>query len=209
MPSRDGKVYEIRNTEMGRFATPVAGCELLSEVRAGFTPALPRIPAERMTQVLAFFRHFVQNGTENEALLNVYWDKENQEFIVDAPEQVVSKVSVNTKLSEKFSSERYIHYMDIHSHNTMRAFFSQVDDRDEKATRLYTVVGRLDRCIPEVRTRISNGGKFLEIDPAEVFEVVDGPFPREWEARVDIRPRYRESPFRGIKRIFGKKADAQ
>ena len=188
VPSQDGKVYEIRNTEMGKFITPVAGCELLSDVRAGFIPALPRIPVQLMTQVLAFFRHFVQDGAENEALLNVYWDKENQEFVVDAPEQVVTKISVDTQLSEKFASERYIHYMDIHSHNTMSAFFSPVDDHDERATRLYTVVGRLDRCVPEVRTRISNGGKFLEIDPAEVFEFTGGSFPKEWEERVNIKP---------------------
>jgi len=184
VPSRDGRVYEIRDTEMGRFATPVSGCELLSDVQAGFTPALPRIPAEMMMQILAFFRHFVQNGCENEALLNIYWDKEAQEFIVDVPEQVVTKISVDSQLSEKFSSDRYTHYMDIHSHNTMGAFFSPVDDHDEKATRLYTVVGKLDGCIPEIKTRISNGGKFLEIDPAEVFEFSGVSFPDEWIEHV-------------------------
>lgn len=184
VPSRDGRVYEIRDTEMGRFATPVSGCELLSDVQAGFTPALPRIPAEMMMQILAFFRHFVQNGCENEALLNIYWDKEAQEFIVDAPEQVVTKISVDSQISEKFSSDRYIHYMDIHSHSTMGAFFSPVDDHDEKATRLYTVVGRLDGCVPEIKTRISNGGKFLEIDPAEVFEFSGVSFPDEWKGHV-------------------------
>lgn len=184
VPSRDGRVYEIRDTEMGRFATPVSGCELLSDVQAGFTLALPRIPAEMMMQILAFFRHFVQNGCENEALLNIYWDKEAQEFIVDAPEQVVTKISVDSQISEKFSGDRYIHYMDIHSHNTMGAFFSPIDDHDEKATRLYTVVGRLDGCVPEIKTRISNGGKFLEIDPAEVFEFSGVSFPDEWKEHV-------------------------
>ena len=218
VPSKDGNVYEIRNTEMGRFITTVTGCELLSDVRAGFTPALPRIPAELMMQILAFFRHFAQNGAESEALLNVYWDKEDQQFIVDAPEQEVTKISVDTQLSEKFASERYIHYMDIHSHNTMNAFFSPVDDHDEKATRLYTVVGRLDGCVPEVRTRISNGSKFLEINPAEVFEFAGGgSFPKEWEEQVNIksRPRHKKdlcktvcAPFRKIKKALWKKAAA-
>lgn len=215
VPSQDGKVYEIRNTEMGRFITPVSGCELLSEVQAGFIPALPRIPSELLMQILAFFRHFVQNGTENEALLNIYWDKENQEFIVDAPEQVVTKISVDSQLSEKFAGERYIHYMDIHSHNTMNAFFSPVDDHDEKATRLYTVVGRLDGGMPEVKTRISNGGKFLEIDPAEVFEFAGGSFPSEWTEHVSIKAKHKNglrrkmfAPIRKIRRTFKKKAVA-
>jgi hypothetical protein len=59
------------------------------------------------------------------------------------------------------------------------AFFSKEDDRDEKATRLYTVIGRLDRYAPEIKTRISNGGTFLEIAPAEVFEHLDVSFPEE------------------------------
>lgn len=215
VPSQDGRVYEIRDTEMGRFITPVAGCDLLSEVQAGFVPALPRIPVEQMMQILAFFRHFVQNGAENEALLNIYWDKEDQEFIVDAPEQVVTKTSVNSQLSDEFSSERYIHYMDIHSHNTMNAFFSPVDDHDEKATRLYTVIGRLDGCVPEVKTRISNGGKFLEINPAEVFEFAGGSFPSEWKERVNIKAKHKKglrkkmfAPIRKIKKTFKKKAAA-
>jgi len=215
VPSQDGKVYEIRSTEMGRFITPVSGCELLSEVQAGFIPALPRIPSDLMMQILAFFRHFVQNGTENEALLNIYWDKENQEFIVDAPEQVVTKISVDSQLSEKFASERYIHYMDIHSHNTMSAFFSPVDNHDERATRLYTVVGRLDKCMPEVRTRISNGGKFLEIDPSEVFEFTGCSFPKEWKDRVNVKPKHKKGirkavffPVRKVKKMIRKKAAA-
>ena len=215
VPSQDGKVYEIRNTEMGKFITPVSGCELLSEVRVGFIPVLPRIPSELMAQILAFFRHFVQNGAENEALLNIYWDKENQEFIVDAPEQVVSKISVDTRLSEKFAIDRYVHYMDIHSHNTMNAFFSPVDDHDERATRLYTVVGRLDQCVPEVKTRISNGGKFLEIDPSEVFEFAGCSFPKEWEEQVNIKPKHKKGwckivfpPVCKIKKTFRKKVSA-
>jgi hypothetical protein len=77
--------------------------------------------------------------------------------------------------------------MDIHSHNSMKAFYSAVDDNDEKATRLYTVIGRLDKYFPDVKTRISNGGKFQEIDPSEVFEVVAKPFPEEWKSKVHFR----------------------
>ena len=187
VPSRDGRVYEIRDTEMGKFVTTAAGCGMLSEVRAGFTPALPRIPLKLTMQVFAFFRHYVHDGAESEALLNIYWDKEKQEFTADAPEQVVTGISVESRISEKYMCDRYIHYMDIHSHNTMGAFFSTVDDHDEKATRLYTVIGRLDAPVPEIRTRISNGGKFLDIDPAEVFELVEEPFPNEWEEHVNVK----------------------
>lgn len=204
LPAKDGKVYEIRDTEMGRFITPVVAgspggsCELLSDVRAGFIPALPSIPADLMMQVFAFFRHYTHHEGKNEALLNIYWDKNAGKFVVDAPEQIVTEVSVNSQISDAFTDDRYIHYMDIHSHNTMPAFFSSVDDHDEKATRLYTVIGKLNECVPEIKTRISNGGKFLDIDPAEVFDFVELPFPDEWKDKVHSQPKHKK----GIKKAF-------
>ena len=80
-------------------------------------------------------------------------------------------------------------------HNSMRAFFSAKDDADEKATRLYSVVGRLDKYFPEIKTRISNGGKYWPIDPAEVFESVGTgkPFPDEWKEKVRFREQHGDS----------------
>lgn len=184
VPGRDGKVYEMRSTKLGRFITPVAGCSMLSDVQAGFIPALPLIPMDLMMRIIAFFRYFMCNDNEQEVLVNIYWDTYNREFVADIPEQTVTKVSVESHENLNFASDRYMHYMDIHSHNSMKALFSAVDDNDEQATRLYTVIGNLHEYFPDVKTRISNGGKFLEIDPAEVFELVAHPFPVEWKDNV-------------------------
>ena len=148
VPGKDGKVYEIRNTDMGKFITQTGDCDMLSEVRAGFISALPLIPMDMIMRIVAFFRSYIHCGTEREALLNVYYDKHTQEFVVDAPEQTVTKASVESKISEKYTDGHYIHYMDIHSHNSMRAFFSPSDNADEKATRLYTVIGNLQEYFP-------------------------------------------------------------
>lgn len=187
VPARDGKVYEIRNTEIGKFITPTSGDNMLSEVKPGFTSGLPLIPSDLMIKIFAFFRHFVNEYSESEALLNIYWDRKERRYVAHAPEQTATKVSVDAKIDDRFMSDRYIHYMDIHSHNTMRAFFSTIDDRDEKATRLYTVIGKLNEHNPEIKTRISNGGKFLSIDPAQVFEIADLSFPKEWEDNVSFK----------------------
>ncbi len=88
--------------------------------------------------------------------------------------------------------------MDIHSHNTMAAFFSPIDDHDEKATRLYTVIGKLNKGKPEIKTRISNGGKFMDIDPKQVFEFLDISFLDDWINNVDISPRNK----RNIRKVF-------
>jgi len=189
LPAKDGNVYEVRKTPLGTFTTTVVGSDLLSDVKAGFIPAfgIPRIPMSLIMKIIAFFRYYTIQGGDNEVLVNIYWDSHGEEFVVDAPSQTVSKVSVHSEENPDYLDERYIHYMDIHSHNSMRAFFSPTDDKDEKATRLYSVIGRLDSYFPEIKTRISNGGKFLEIDPAEVFEYIASPFPPEWKDNVKLR----------------------
>jgi PRTRC genetic system protein A len=186
LPGRDGLVYELRKNEIGTFITPIAGCELLSDVRAGFIPALPLIPMGMVMKILAFFRHYMRGGSEQEALVNLYWDKDTREYVVDVPEQTVTKVSVESTAQPDFADERFIHVMDIHSHNSMNASFSPIDDRDEKATRLYTVIGHLDKYFPDIQTRLSNGGKFWNIEPSEVFEMVASPFPDEWKDRIHL-----------------------
>jgi glucuronate isomerase len=69
----------------------------------------------------------------------------------------------------------------------MKAFFSAIDDNDEKATRLYTVIGRLDKYFPDMLIRLFNGSSFLSLNPAEVFERISCPFPDEWKDNVRFR----------------------
>ena len=54
-PSGDGRVYELRKTELGEFVTPKDNVVEFSRIRAGFTPALPLIPASLLSQIIAFF----------------------------------------------------------------------------------------------------------------------------------------------------------
>lgn len=87
-PARDGKVYELRKTEMGDFIAPKSSAIELSEVRAGFVPALPLIPRELLMQVVSFSRCFI-GGEEFEALAHIYWDRDEECFEVLVPRQTV------------------------------------------------------------------------------------------------------------------------
>ena len=80
--------------------------------------------------------------------------------------------------------ERYLHYADIHSHNTMPAKFSHTDDLDEKATRVYLVVGRLDRYFPQVEARISCNGRFVTIPVSQIIAPLPMDFPGHWADTV-------------------------
>ena len=85
--------------------------------------------------------------------------------------------------------EHLIHVMDIHSHNTMPAKFSSIDDNDEKATRMYAVVGRLDKVFPEITVRASCAGKFVYLQPQEVFETnfKAYPYPSIWDEKIKFQ----------------------
>ena len=193
IPGQDGRMYELRKTEMGDFIAPKNKVVEFSAVRAGFTPALPRIPRELMAQIISFFRCFMNEEEEFEALVHIYWDKEREEFSAFVPKQKVSKASIDADLrGDALPEERYIHYADVHSHNSMAAKFSAIDDRDEKATRLYFVLGHLERYYPSITARISCGGTFQEIDPGLVLESIGEEFPTEWLDRVERYSRFAE-----------------
>ena len=59
--------------------------------------------------------------------------------------------------------------LDIHSHGAMPAFFSSTDNRDEQGLKLYIVVGRLDRLIPEVKLRVGVYGYFAPVRLEEIL----------------------------------------
>ena len=188
-PGSDGKIYEMHKTELGEFIAPKHKIVDFEEVRAGFIPALPRVPMCLIGQIIAFFRSFMRENSEYEALAIIYWDKETKDFFAYVPKQTVSKAEIDADLTDcpYEDEDRYIRYADIHSHNSMEAFFSCVDDDDERGTGLYMVVGKLDHFFPEIRTRIACGGSFVEIDPNVVIEGLEQPYPPEWGGMVTCK----------------------
>ena len=190
VPSEDGKVFEVRNSKMGTFIAPTEKATSFKKVRAGFIPALPKIPYNTLSEIIAFFKSYVDKNGAVEALAYIYWSFADSRYYVYVPKQIVGKSRVDSTLPD-MDEEKFPLVMEIHSHNTMPGFFSPTDDSDEKATRLYTVVGRMDKVFPEIKTRMSCGGKFVEIEPEEVFEGYSGTFPEKWRESVEIRkPRF-------------------
>ena len=183
IPSGDGDVFEVRNNRIGTFIAKAESISILGKVKSGFIPALPKIPYELLEQITAFFKSFVNANKELEALVYIYWSFAENEYKVCVPEQMVSKMSVDTTLPD-IEDDDHILVMEVHSHNTMPAIFSSTDDKDEKATRLYTVIGRLDKVYPDISTRISVGGKYVDIAPSLVFESITGCYPKQWADAV-------------------------
>lgn len=189
LPAEDGRIYEMRKTEMGEFVAPKNKVVDFAEVRAGFSPALPLIPRELMGQIISFFRCLMNETAEYEALAYICWDRQEQDFVVFVPKQATTKASVHaTMMDNTLPEDRYLLYADVHSHNSMPAKFSPVDDRDEKATRLYVVIGNLNKFFPSITARVSCGGTYMEIDPHLVMESIGDEFPTEWLDQVERIP---------------------
>lgn len=157
-----------------------------------------------MGQIIAFFRAFMTDHGENEAFAQIYWDKAEKRFFAYVPKQSVCKEEVEADLHDCLydDEERYLCYADIHSHNSMDAFFSGKDDQDERSTGLYLVLGKLDKFYPDVKARIFCGDSFVSIDPNIVMEGLEQPFPKEWLTQVSIRSRKSERFKKPDKRSF-------
>ena len=186
IPSADGQFYEMRKQEQGEFIAPKSKATEFQQVRAGFRPTLPLIPLPLIQQIISFFRSFMLENEEYEALALIYWDKVEQKFFAHVPKQNVRKEHIEADLRDcpYDDDSRYIRYADIHSHNSMDPFFSPEDNRDERGTGLYFVIGHLERFFPELKARISCEGSFVEIDPAEVIDWPASTFPDEWSKNV-------------------------
>lgn len=191
IPSSDGRLYELRKTEMGEFIAPKSKVIDFQAVKAGFIPALPLVPMSLMCQIVTFFRSFM-GEKEYEAFAMIYWDKLEKRYLAYVPKQTVTKEEVEADLTDcPYDDEtRYVQYADIHSHNSMEAFFSAEDDQDEKGTGLYFVVGQLDHFLPDIKARISCNGAFVNIDPHLVIEGLTLGYPAEWDARVTKKEEY-------------------
>ena len=101
IPSRDGQTYEMRRSELGEFIAPKHKITEFSEVRAGFRPALPRIPQALLRSIIGFFRSQMELGAEFEALVRIYWDRKEQKFIPFVPKQRATKDSVTVRLTDE------------------------------------------------------------------------------------------------------------
>jgi len=183
LPSKDGRVYEQRRNEIGCFTAPAANIREFEDIRAEFKMALPKIPAHIFSKVMGFFKS-ISDELHYEVLVHILYDTEEKKYIIKVPKQRISEASVNSETDEPYP-DRCIHVMDFHSHNTMPAVFSETDNADEKETRLYAVAGRFNQTLPEITVRAGCAGKFIPLNPEDVFEgdFFDS-YPEEWKDNI-------------------------
>lgn len=218
LAAKDG-LYEVRENGIGVFVAPSNIVEIenwmgpsgdlteylqgvpakneLDTCREGFKFKLPLIPLHLIHQLLSLFMDYADYDVEVMGVF--YWDTLHREYLLDIPLQRVSKKSIDQEYTNL--PHTYIKVCEIHSHNTMGAYFSRsVDDVEEIATLLYGVVGNLKQSNGRVRfdlkMRAGMAGKFINLSPSAVLEgeyeqckdswnmISKIPYPHSWHQHV-------------------------
>lgn len=154
---------------------PVTACTVrgLKPLSHSFHLHVPRMPARLLDTILSDARRARRpdEGRSTNGLNEVLYQfhHHGQTVHVKKPPQQATAVSVLAPGSNEANI-----LCDLHSHGNMSAFFSQTDDADEQAAKLYAVIGKLDTA-PEIRLRVGVYGYWLSLPITAVF-TGNGPF---------------------------------
>lgn len=162
VPGRDGSIYRIEQMPYGCFDCREDGSDV------DFRMTEKKIPYGILTDVVAFFKR----NPLKEAAVQIFYNMETEEYEIYYPEQKVTSASVIFTRNHDMENDKVL-VMDIHSHGTMNAFFSSIDNNDEKGTRLFMVFGNLDKkeITHKLRAGIAGNYKMLKLN--DVFEMED------------------------------------
>ena len=188
---KDG-LYLVRKNAIGLFVTKADKIPFIDDDKnpvEGFHMALEnKLPHEMLLQTISFFKKVVNEKGNAEAMIQVLLKEEEDtsEYFMNIADQEVSGAFVKFKRDANLEEANTL-VLDIHSHNTMNAFFSATDNADEKEARIYGVIGKLNQDWPDMKFRAGDGkGGWIELDPFDVFETpdVDVAVPEEWMSKV-------------------------
>ena len=166
-------------------------------IEATITPSMNFLPAGKISyeiydQVLAFFKKVMEvKNSEVEAMIHILYNAELG-YHLGVPPQTISKASVSYDWN--YVPEGTSIVVDIHSHNTMGAFFSGTDDRDDLNNISYSgVFGKLKDRNPETVWRFNYMKQKFQVKLEDLFQVQNAPdvaIPAEWLEKVTVQLPY-------------------
>lgn len=181
---QDG-IYKVRQNDLGEFIVKASKVDSADKIQEGFKLNMPKIPYDMLLKTVTFFRHVMDKFNGSEAIVQFFWDKSNKEYIIHVPEQEVGGASCTYKANKEIESKHLL-VLDIHSHNTMSAHFSNTDNNDDKESRVFGVIGKLNEKYPEYKFRVGVCGQYLNIDVEDIFDVpsTETSIPSSWIKKV-------------------------
>lgn len=145
---------------------PIASVKLrgLYDVTSAVELKVERVPGVWLRSVLDSARR----AMPCERMYQFHCNGDLHMWRCSTPEQSATPTSVKFK----DDGESVI---DLHSHNSMPAFFSDTDDGDEQGFRFYCVIGRIDTETPQIRCRVGVYGHHMDVPALDIFDDL-GPF---------------------------------
>lgn len=173
-PAADGPKM-IRKNKLFASVVPLTDAHGAMKLKDGVYPLVPKLPWSILEQTVAFFRYINKTYDEAEVMVQVFRDPKvddpQEGWVMFVPPQTVSKGGI-THTGHFDAEGSMLHVADIHSHNTMSAFWSGTDDADERrAERFYGVLGEIDKPLPQWKWRVRSGSNFIDIPIQTLFQV--------------------------------------
>jgi PRTRC genetic system protein A len=140
----------------------------------------PPVPLEITNQILELSRQVKDaKGNPIEKLFYLSYSKNQNSWQLCVPAQIQTRDSI-TSLESGANSSYVQAFLELHSHHEMNAYFSKVDDTDEKRSfRLFAVLGNIFER-PEIRVRVGVFGHFWQITATGLLELGDELHPVEY-----------------------------
>ena len=157
--------WRVETTPFGIFRRNIsAGGAVRFEMTA------PKIPWELVAETERIFKR----NPVHEYAVQIFFDRKTRGYEIYEPEQQTTPGTVVFCRNMKKEREKVL-VMDIHSHGRFNAFFSGVDNNDEKGIRLYMVIGNLDQREHTYALRAGMAGFFGTLSLPQIF-VQEGTF---------------------------------
>lgn len=179
-------------------------------LEAGVHLTVPKIPGKYLIQILSWYRD-VNTRDRTEASNLFFWNHNNVEIptqyedktpvrglTVDGQLIIYTPKQVNTGALSEFHMDSMVPwlrentslYLEIHSHNTMGAFFSGTDDANENMTQFYAVWGRVMDKEPAFTMRYVVGNTRVLVPMSAAFDIpqmeVSSQLIHTYEMRGDL-----------------------
>ena len=144
---------------------PVKNISILESVSASARMNINPIPAVSFAKVIEFFREVHRQYT-SEAIVLLFYNESTGKYRILPPKQSVTYGGIN--YDRNLTIEGYTMVGDIHSHGSMSAFHSGVDDDDENSfDGLHITIGNVaDEDVSLSGSIVSNGYRFI-VDPMD------------------------------------------
>lgn len=137
---------------------------------------LIRKPEKEILDTIIEIFSYVNGKVGYEFIINLYYDVNNNNFVLDYKNQKISQTSVNYEYNAKYeNSDEYIRYLQVHSHQNMKAYFSSIDDSDEEysCASYFGVIGNIgSKYNIQQKYRIFVN-EFIDISPDFIFNGLD------------------------------------